>query len=103
MSREINPFGLRMPPGLREELEAAAEMSGRSLNAEAVTRLQQSFEVDVKGLKIFDVAAEMRDQLTSVARELEGLKVENRLLREALIARGLSVTPTRTKPRARKR
>lgn len=39
MSREINPFGLRMPPSLRAMLEEAARDAGRSLNAEIVHRL----------------------------------------------------------------
>lgn len=39
----INPFGLRMQPELRERLEAAASESGRSLNAEITSRLEQSF------------------------------------------------------------
>lgn len=42
MSREINPFGLRMPVLLREKIEAAAEESGRSMNAEIVHRLEAS-------------------------------------------------------------
>lgn len=44
MSREINPYGLRMPPELREKLEAAARQSARSLNAEIVRRLEESLE-----------------------------------------------------------
>jgi plasmid stability protein len=43
MSREINPFGLRMPADLREKLEVEAAKAGRSMNAELVHRLQQSF------------------------------------------------------------
>lgn len=39
----INPFGLRMQPELRERLEASAALSGRSLNAEIVQRLEASF------------------------------------------------------------
>ncbi|MEB1529874.1 Arc family DNA-binding protein [Xanthomonas sp. WHRI 7945] len=39
----INPFGLRMQPELREQLEAAASESGRSLNAEITARLEASF------------------------------------------------------------
>lgn len=41
MSRDINPFGLRMPPSLRATLEEAAQSSGRSLNSEIVHRLMQ--------------------------------------------------------------
>lgn len=39
MSRDITPFGLRMPPSLRAMIEAAAKESGRSLNSEIVHRL----------------------------------------------------------------
>lgn len=39
----INPFGLRMQSELRARLESAAEDAGRSLNAEIVSRLEQSF------------------------------------------------------------
>ncbi|HEL4805455.1 TPA: Arc family DNA-binding protein [Stenotrophomonas maltophilia] len=42
----INPFGLRMQPELRERLEAAAATAGRSLNAEIVDRLEDSFEIE---------------------------------------------------------
>lgn len=39
----INPFGLRMQPELRAKLEEAANFRGRSLNAEIVQRLEDSF------------------------------------------------------------
>ncbi|OGA47096.1 MAG: hypothetical protein A3F74_21280 [Betaproteobacteria bacterium RIFCSPLOWO2_12_FULL_62_58] len=42
MSRGINPFGLRMPPELRESLKREAKLNGRSLNAEVVARLRTS-------------------------------------------------------------
>lgn len=38
----IAPFGLRMLPDLKEQLEVAAKASGRSMNAEIVSRLQES-------------------------------------------------------------
>ena len=41
--RNINPFGLRMQPDLRAKIEAAAELNHRSLNAEIVARLEESF------------------------------------------------------------
>ncbi|WP_414606482.1 Arc family DNA-binding protein [Stenotrophomonas pavanii] len=47
----INPFGLRMQQELRERLEAAASDSGRSLNAEIVSRLERSFSVSDMGMK----------------------------------------------------
>lgn len=44
MSRDISPFGVRMPTDLKERLEAAATKSMRSVNAEIVSRLSASFE-----------------------------------------------------------
>ena len=39
----IAPFGLRMLPELRAKIEEAAKASGRSMNAEIVSRLQGTF------------------------------------------------------------
>lgn len=41
---EIAPLGVRMQPALKEALFDAARRNGRSLNAEVVLRLEQSFE-----------------------------------------------------------
>jgi hypothetical protein len=41
---QIAPFGLRMLPELRRQIEEAARVSGRSMNAEIVARLQASFK-----------------------------------------------------------
>ncbi|GEM_PF-4904365 len=43
MSRDIVPFGLRMPPDLKARVEKAAQDNGRSMNAEVVQRLEYSF------------------------------------------------------------
>ena len=40
---DINPFGLRMEEELRKKIAAAAAANGRSMNAEIVHRLMQSF------------------------------------------------------------
>ncbi|GAB6044385.1 Arc family DNA-binding protein [Endothiovibrio diazotrophicus] len=44
MSRDIAPFGLRMPPELKESLKEEADRNGRSLNAEIVYRLEMAME-----------------------------------------------------------
>ncbi len=44
MSRTDPQFKLRMPPALRARVEQAAKASMRSLNAELVFRIEQSFE-----------------------------------------------------------
>lgn len=43
MSRDITPFGLRMPTELKSLIDAAAAENKRSINAEVISRLQQSF------------------------------------------------------------
>jgi hypothetical protein len=40
--RDIAPFGLRLPPELKQILEEAAETNQRSMNAELVIRLKES-------------------------------------------------------------
>jgi hypothetical protein len=44
MSRDVNPFGLRMPSDVKEELEKLAEQNRRSLNAEIIVRLEESIK-----------------------------------------------------------
>ncbi|MBY3416769.1 Arc family DNA-binding protein [Rhizobium laguerreae] len=64
----ITPFGLRMQPDLKRQIEEAAKLSGRSLNSEIVARLEASLQHEVS--------------LSSVANEVEienlrvGLRVE---------------------------
>ncbi len=45
----IVPFGLRMQPELKQQLEARARADGRSLNAEIVIRLEKSLKADATG------------------------------------------------------
>ncbi|MED5545788.1 MAG: Arc family DNA-binding protein [Pseudomonadota bacterium] len=40
--KQIPPFGLRMPPDLKERIQAAAIENNRSMNAEIVSRLEAS-------------------------------------------------------------
>lgn len=44
MSRDIPPYGLRMPVELKELLTREAKINGRSLNSEIVERLKKSLE-----------------------------------------------------------
>lgn len=43
---DIAPLGVRMQPELKDALVEAARKNGRSLNAEVVLRLEQSFDVE---------------------------------------------------------
>lgn len=46
MSREDAQFKLRLPEDLRDLVAEAAASNGRSMNAEVVARLTESFECD---------------------------------------------------------
>lgn len=43
-SDRADRFNVRMPEGMHEKLRLASEKSGRSMNAEIVHRLEQSFQ-----------------------------------------------------------
>ena len=47
VSRDITPFALRMPPDLRARVDGAAKANKRSLNAEIVARLEESFAPEI--------------------------------------------------------
>lgn len=42
--RDIAPYTIRMPEGMKEKLAARAKANGRSLNSEMVMTLQESLE-----------------------------------------------------------
>ena len=75
MARTDQQFPLRLPPDLRDKLENAAKESGRSKNAEAVHRLEQSFSNTYQ-------AADLLGALLS-AQEL--LKQNTEMLNEARV------------------
>lgn len=72
--RNINPFGLRMQPDLRAQIEEAAARNHRSLNAEIVARLEESLasesaseaHTEASGLRI---EAEDGDEVRIVTQE----------------------------------
>lgn len=65
MSREDQHFRLRLPADLREQIEAAAAESRRSLTAEILARLQASFDAPlIKGdqtLKVSQLLTQLLD------------------------------------------
>ncbi|WP_081912946.1 Arc family DNA-binding protein [Sphingobium sp. ba1] len=46
MSREIPPFGLRMPDNLKQGLKRLAEERRRSMNAQIVTMLESGLAAE---------------------------------------------------------
>jgi len=51
MARTDPQFNLRVPQELKQQVENAAKESGRSINAEAVFRLEQSFKSGIGDLE----------------------------------------------------
>lgn len=67
-------YPLRMPSELREQLAEAAKASGRSMNAEIVTRLQSSFSMpDLSGstLSIDDHGEPLRKDIAQSIADLQ--------------------------------
>lgn len=43
LTRDIAPFGVRMPPDLKDRVAAAAKSNNRSMNAEIVATLEEKY------------------------------------------------------------
>ena len=85
----IAPFGLRMQPELKQQIEEQALASGRSLNAEIVWRLEQSLKTDGSGQSWIKTAKRMAagttadDRLSALEAAVQELKLGILELREA--------------------
>ena len=76
--RQIAPFGLRMPPKLRDAVEKSARTHGRSLNAEIIHLLQ--FALDVSSRQGFASLNEKDiKNMRFILRSLDG-KIELELV-----------------------
>lgn len=84
MSREDPQMKIRLPADLKDQIEAAAKESGRSMNAEIVARLQESlapianiFINDVNGVTAL---ASTKSKLTQLAGDLNSLQDQRNTL-----------------------
>lgn len=73
----ISPYPIRMPVDLRARLEESARDGARSLHAEIISRLEDSFQAASGGLDSMNVS----DLLTLLAAKVEanGLEFEFRI------------------------
>lgn len=69
-------FNLRIPAELKEQVKKAAKLSGRSINAEAQFRLEESFKNDAGS--IADYEKTVQKMLFNVMANLhkEGVQIE---------------------------
>ena len=79
----IAPFGLRMQPELKQQIEEQAMASGRSLNAEIVWRLEQSLKADTPDQSWIKTAKQAASA-TAADDRLSALEAEVRVLRLGL-------------------
>lgn len=78
--RGSDQFMVRLPEGMRDRIAASADHNGRSMNAEIVARLENSFasNVDPKALSdAFAIAEDMRARVEQHGKYLE--EVEKQL------------------------
>jgi len=71
MARTDPQFNLRVPQELKQQVENAAKESGRSINAEAVFRLEQSFKSGIGDLE----SVPLEKLLAVVMKKLENNKL----------------------------
>lgn len=55
-AQAADKYIVRLPPGMRDEIAAAAKANSRSMNSEIIDRLQRSFEGGATGLEEFSDA-----------------------------------------------
>ncbi len=82
----IAPFGLRMPPSLRDRVKATAEARGRSMNAEIISTLELAYPPDDAPLPgepmdkdLYSSFLADEDEIWSIIRTVDELK--DRLIR----------------------
>lgn len=101
-------YPLRMPQELRERLAEVAKESGRSMNAEIVARLQESFYVRGSGSASMRITASGEGHIKSSGSSADEIadKVAERLMKMKLIPTPLeqldAATPDYAKPRSKK-
>jgi Arc-like DNA binding domain len=79
--QELRPVMTRIPEGLRRRLEREARWHRRSMNAEIVHRLQESFDIpDQAGAIAQDIVSEIETELSGVFDRLSEIQSQNRAI-----------------------
>lgn len=75
MSREIAPFGLRMPADLKLRLAKHARKGARSLNAEINLRLSESVEATERPLHSFTDGELIKELMDRYERGVVSIRI----------------------------
>lgn len=54
LTRDIAPFGLRMPPDLKARIKQSADYNGRSMNAEILLVLEANYPAPISETELFE-------------------------------------------------
>ncbi|MCK1693099.1 Arc family DNA-binding protein [Bradyrhizobium sp. 144] len=97
-SRALDKFIVRLPEGMREKLSAAAQANNRTMNAEVVSRLEQSFSGEAlltikENTAEAEMIWEMSDGIRAMRSEFDKMQADLRELKDRL--------PFRTKSKKR--
>jgi hypothetical protein len=79
--QELRPVMTRIPEGLRRRLEREARFRGRSMNAEIVKRLQESFDIpDQSDSIVSDISLELDTGFSGVDGSLDEIQSQLRAI-----------------------
>lgn len=84
MSREDPQMKIRLPADLKDQIETSSKQSGRSMNAEIVARLQESFNpspnIFINDISGVTALVSPRTKLTQLAGDLNSLQDQRNTL-----------------------
>lgn len=75
MSRDIAPFGLRLPSDLKALIEASARENKRSVNSEIVGRLEDSVEATQRPLNSYSDGELIRELMDRYERGMVSIRI----------------------------
>lgn len=86
MARTDPQINLRIPAQLKERIEQAGSVSGRSTNAEIVYRLELSFSVENVMMGVHEALAQTQENLAKIEDRMSEFYQEKKLFEKKLAA-----------------
>jgi hypothetical protein len=75
-AQDADKYIVRFPDGMRDQIAAAAKANNRSMNAEIVARLQQTFGITGVRARLLDLVASHLDEALASALKTVGVTPE---------------------------